>query len=326
VIRSSLFRFCIGLVLGLAGALLLGELFSRFFPPADLQPFLGDVSKLTGIYRPDPAIAVAYRSVDDFRADYRDRLKELEIPGLPRRTWLWFGSSFVQAPGMLGDLAQSDKPDVRMFYLRRNAWLPVRVAQLRVLLEDGMRPERVIFVLVPMDVLSLARKPLDMVVVNSRGAITYRWRPPPLPLGPIVNHSHLALLGWLRSGGGSGNPSYQPNRITEDLPASLRTDLTSIFRALGQLSTLHHVPITVVLLPNREQIFGGAGYNLQDFERSRCEMEGIDCFDTREEFAREWNKMSLFVSDWHFSERGNRLILDGLYSHWQRDSAQKNPR
>ena len=321
--RSSSLRFGIGLLAGLAAALSLGEIYSRRFPPADLQPFLGNASALTGIYRSDPKTGVAYRSLEDFRTEYRSRLTELEEPDQPARTWLWFGSSFVQAPGMLGDLAQAEKPDVRMFYLKRNVELPVRVAQLRLLLDNGLKPERVIFVLIPMDVVSLARRPLHMMTVHSGGAITYHWRLPAAPVRSIVSHSRLALLGWLRSGGDRANPTWQPAQVTEVLPESLRQDLTAIFNVLGELSRKHDVPITVVLLPNREQIFGQSGFALQDFEGDRCRAAGIDCYNTRDLFTAEPAKMLLFVSDWHFSDKGNRLILDGLYSHWQQSRNNK---
>ncbi|HEY4285191.1 MAG TPA: hypothetical protein VGM62_19175 [Chthoniobacterales bacterium] len=318
MIRPQRLRFFIGLIAGLAGALLLGELTTRLRPPEDLLLFLGDASPLTGMYRPDPELGADYRSVEDFRERYRERLRELEEPSRPKQTWAWFGNSFVQAQGMLGDMAQADRPDIRMFYLRQNTELPERVAQLRLLLDSGFKPERVIMVLLPIDLIPLGKQPLNSIAVNSRGAITYRWRPAPPPLDALLRSSRFAQLAWIRSGRSTGKSPFQPRSQSDDeLPITLKKDLTTIFRVAAATCRTHNVPLTVLLLPNREQIFGKAGYTLQDFERERCRAEGIDCFDARNLFVNETDKLSLFLPDWHFTDKGNRMILDALYSHWQ---------
>src|SRR4051794_35734596 len=95
--RVDLIRFVGGVLAGLIAAVLLGEAFSRISAPADLKAFLGESSPRSGAYRPDPDVGVAYRSLADFRAENAVRLRQLEKPGLPSRTWLWFGNSFVQA-------------------------------------------------------------------------------------------------------------------------------------------------------------------------------------------------------------------------------------
>lgn len=323
MIRAPSSRFVLGLFAGLAAALLLGESITRLSLPEDLKPFLGEDSPLTGVYRPDPDLGADYRSMDDFRAQYRDRLRQLEAPNRPQQTWAWFGNSFVQAHGMLGDMAEADHPDVRMFYLQRNAQLPLQIAQLRLLLHSGFKPERIVLVLVPNDVLSLARQPLRTMTANSRGAIVYRWRRGPSLCNPLFRSSRLALLAWIRSGRHSGNPSFRPSRITEEPPASLKQDLATIFSILAEVTHRYGVPTTVMLLPNREQIFGQAGYALQDYECRCCRANGIDCFETHDLFANQTDKLSLFLPDWHFTDKANRMLLDGLYRHW-REQATSN--
>ena len=322
VIRALSFRSVAGVLTGFAGALLLGEMVTRICPPEDLKPFLGEASPLSGVYRSDAELGVDYRTPADFRAQYNDRLQELE--GSPRRrSWLWFGNSFVQAPGMLGDLAQSDLPEVRMFYLRRNVPLPVQVAQLRLLLESGLKPERIIIALVPLDVVALAKQPLSTIAANQRGAIVYGWRAAPGLLEPVLHHSRLALLGWIRSGQYSINPSFQARLVTEQLPPSARQDLQTLFRIIGHLGHEHSVAITVLLLPNREQIFGKAGHALQDFEAESCRSNGIDCFDAGALFIGEKDKLSLFLPDWHFTAKANHIILQALYQHWREQNDGK---
>ena len=60
-----------------------------------------------------------------------------------------FGNSFVQAAGMLGDTAQAELPDRQIFYLKRNEPIYLRVAQFRLLLVNGLRPERAFFIVLP---------------------------------------------------------------------------------------------------------------------------------------------------------------------------------
>lgn len=310
-------RFVAGLAAGFLLSLLLGEMITRLRSPDDLQPFLGENSSLTGIYRPDPDLGVDYRSLEDFRSLYTARLKELEDPRRPQRIWAWFGNSFVQAPGMLADLAQNQSPEIAMFHLRRNAEMFVHVAQIRLLLESGLKPERIILVLLPLDTASLGRQPLETIKVNRGGAITYRLRPPPAPFDALVRSSRLALLAWVRSGQHVGNPSFQPKRSTEFITPSLQKDFAAILRVLGATARKHHIPVTILLLPNREEIFGKDGYAPQDFLHERCRIEGLDCFDARNLFANEPDKLSLFLPDWHFTDKANRIILAALRSHWE---------
>lgn len=307
-----------GSVAGFAAAILLGELITRLHLPDDLSPFLGEGSALIGIYRPDPELGADYRSPEEFRAKYGERLRELEQPNRAERTWAWFGNSFVQAQGMLGDMAQTDHRDIRMFYLRRNTELPLQLAQMRLLLDSGLKPERVILVILPIDIVPLGKQPLRTIAVNSHGAITYRRDPVAGPLDSLLDSSRLALLAWIRTGRNTGQPDFEPKRLTDKMSASLTRDLTTIFNVVGRVSRQHHVPVTVLLLPNREQIFGTAGHAFQDFVSARCRDEKIDCLDATNLFVSETDKLSLFLADWHFTDKANRIVLDALYAHFQR--------
>src|SRR6516162_3402831 len=135
-------------VLGFALAVVLlgglAEGYLRLFPPRDLYPYLGEDCPLTGIYKPDDDFSVTYQSWEALRDDNADRLREYLPLGADaggRRLWAFFGNSFVQAPGMLADHTRAGVPDHRIFNLGRNEHLFLRLAQIKLLLENGLRPE-----------------------------------------------------------------------------------------------------------------------------------------------------------------------------------------
>ena len=101
----------------------------------------------------------------------------------------------------------------------------------------------------------------------------------------------------------------------------LADDLHKFMSVLGDASRKSGVPITVLLIPNREQIFGTAGYALQDAVAEMCRSERLDCFDARQIFTNDTDKPSLFLPDWHFTERGNRLLLTHLLTHFDHQKA-----
>lgn len=49
-------RFWIGLMTGLCGLLAVGEIYARYQPAADIIPFLGERSSLSGPFRSDPQL------------------------------------------------------------------------------------------------------------------------------------------------------------------------------------------------------------------------------------------------------------------------------
>jgi hypothetical protein len=122
----------------------------------------------------------------------------------------------------------------------------------------------------------------------------------------------------VRSGRHVGQPSFHAGDVTEFLSPSLTHDLGAFVGLLGNLSKKYAVPVTVLLLPNREQIFGKAHFAFQDGIMSMCRREGIDCFDARDIFTGADDKPSLFLPDWHFTPRGNRMLLAGLLAHLEK--------
>ncbi|HWB60016.1 MAG TPA: hypothetical protein VG733_11025 [Chthoniobacteraceae bacterium] len=305
------------MIAGVAAPLLLAEIYARARPPADIEVYRRDESALTGDYKGDAELGADYRSYDDFQRDYADRLRELGPLDSPRATWLWFGNSFVQAPTMLGDTAQAALPDVRMFYLRRNEQANIRVDQARLLLAHGLRPQHLIFVLLPIDIAGLGWHPLSSIYVNKSGAITYRVRMPKGPLAGLIAHSRLAFLAWVRSGEGAMDPRFHAAQVTEGLSPSILADLQAYTRNLGELSRKYGTPVTVLVIPNREQIFGKAHFFPQEAIAAMCRNEGIDCYDARDVFLNAPDKPGLFLPDWHFNARGNRMLFAGLLAHFE---------
>lgn len=301
---------------GLAVPLLLAEVYARVRPPSDILEYLGEKSSLSGDFRPDPVLGADYRSYAVFQRENAGRLAELGPLDSAQPTWLWFGNSFVQAPGMLGDTAQAALPGTRMFYLRRNEPLNLRLAQARLLMDHGLRPQRLIFAFLPVDAAGLGWQPLSSILVTSRGAVTYRVRMPAWPLGTLAKHSRLAFVAWVRSGRRTSDPAFRAEQLGSVVLPSLAADLHTFTRVLGEISRKYGTSVTVLLIPNREQIFGKEGFALQDAVAGMCRGEGIDCFDARRMFVEADDKPSLFLPDWHFTARGNRMLLAGLLAHF----------
>lgn len=216
---------------------------------------------------------------------------------------------------MLAETAQVMRPETQMFFLQRNEPLPVRVAQLEALLGNGLAPERVIFAILPIDALHLGRHSLSSIHVTRRGAISYRPRLPREPLATVIRSSRLASTAWIRSGRHPFDPAFDPRRVTSEVRPTLRSDLQTLLSALNRLAERHRVPATVLLIPNREQIFGTAGFAFQDEIVALCRTAGLDYVDVRHVFEGEKEKPQLFLPDWHFTPRGNGLVLSALLAH-----------
>lgn len=308
-------RFLLGMVLGVVGPLAAGEFYARYQPPADINLYLGDRSPLHGPFKPDPVLGADYRSFDDLRTDYSERLSEIDALRSARTSWLWFGNSFVQAPGMLGDIAQAALGDRRMIYLRRNEPFNIRAAQLRLFLQQGMRPERVIFVLLPIDTALSPWRPIASIRVTQSGAVTYQPRMPPRPFGALVDHSRLALLGWVRSGQQNADPSYRPAHAASTLSPYVIDDMTRVLGVVGSSARKHRVAVTVALLPNRNQILGREGFHWQDAAARIASENGLDVFDGRNVFDGVANKLDVFLPDNHFNASGNAIVLSALRRH-----------
>lgn len=300
----------------MALTLLLGEAFTRLRLPDDLRPYLGEELRQTGIFKPDPKLGAGYQSFDQFRALYANRLAALGSLDSPKPTWAFFGNSFVQAPGMLGDTAQATLPEIRMFYLQRGEPLNLRVAQVTLLLENGFRPQQIIFAVLPVDTAELGRQPFASILVTSGGALTYQTRLSGICWTDLLfRNSRLAMLGGVRSGRQAGVPSFRASQVTQFVPQTLQNDLQTIVSSLGSASRAHNIPLTFLLIPNREQIFGTAHFALQDSLIAMCRKEGIDWCDARDIFREAADKKTLFLPDWHFTPRGNQMLLAALRTH-----------
>jgi hypothetical protein len=305
----------LALVAGLSAPLLVGEVYLRHWLPPDVQEYWGGRPGHSDIYKPDPVLGVDYRSYADFSAANAVRLRELGALSSSRPTWLFFGNSFVQAQGMLGDTAQAALPERRMFYLQRNEILPLRIAQARLLLEAGLRPERIFFVLLPHDLWHIGKRPLDFIAVNRQGTITTRIRPPSRPWDLLVRHSRLAMVAWIRTGRAEGDPAFGRGAVAAAPSARIEADMLRLFGVLATLSQRFAVPVTLVVLPNREQVFGRSPFGFQTAMHELARRSGLDYYDARNPFLAADDKKSLFLPDWHLSARGNRLLLQDLLVH-----------
>jgi hypothetical protein len=310
-IRQS-FILAAGLVLGLAVPLLLAEIYLRAYPPTDILPFLGDESPLTGSFRPDPVLGADYVSYESFQASHAAPLAALGPLDDPRRPiWAFFGNSFIRAPGMLADTAKAALPDRRIFFLREARPIYLYVAQLRLLLRQGMRPERVFFGFMTEDLTPDIENPLALsrIVVNRHGAITYAPQPDLPSTAFAVTHSRLALVSWVRS------KRYRYSDAMKFVSPVVEDDIGRITAALGAIQREFQVPVTLILIPNRTQLFGQAGYAVQNRLIELCRQQTVDVFDARSIFADAPDKPGLLLSDAHFNPRGNKLLLSGLLDH-----------
>src|SRR5262245_57488432 len=100
--------FAVGFVAAALLLLLVGEVGLRVAPPRAVQPYLVNDDR-PGPFRSDPYYGVQYRSWEAFHDEYDAALKPHEFlftTSNPPPVWAMFGSSFVQAPGMLADTAR----------------------------------------------------------------------------------------------------------------------------------------------------------------------------------------------------------------------------
>jgi hypothetical protein len=295
----------------------LGEAYTRLFPPRDSFLFLGEDSPLRGPYVPADDFGVAYRSWQAF-CDDNPRLQPylpLDSPGDPRPLWAMFGNSFVQAPRMLADTARVRTPERRVFNLGRNEPLCVRLAQIRLLLDHGLKPERVIVGLMPLDAGGLGRDPLASQHVTARGALTCQPRLPDGAAGWLVEHSALVRTAWFRTDLHHAHPDFRANQLNYGVGEGLLADLDRLFGALARTAADHQTPITVVLIPNYEQITCGAPRGFQEALTPILQRRGIDVCDPCEAFRGSPNQAALFIPDKHFSDAGNRILLAELLRH-----------
>jgi hypothetical protein len=305
----------LGFVAALLAVLVLGEAFARLYLPPDIRRQLGQDPQGLAIYKADPVLGADYHSYPDFHAANAERLSQLGPLSAQVPTWLFLGNSFVQAPGMLADTARQALPGIRIFNLARNVDLPLRAAEARLLLGQGLEPRRIVFALLPNDTLQIGQRPLSFIDVNAAGAIATRVRWPGPPWDSVMQSSRLATIAWIRSGRGVGNPDFRGANVAERPLLPVLDDLRRILSTLAIAARDHNAPVTVLAIPNREQIFGRAGFGFQAALRELCLELHLDYYNAGEAFLEDTDKRSLFLPDWHFSARGNQLLLRGLLDY-----------
>jgi len=93
---------------------------------------------------------------------------------------------------MLADTTREFVPQRVTFSLGKNEPFPVRLAQVEFLLDNGLKPERVFLVVIPLDVYTFAAHGLDQYRATEGGALAYAPRVPAVG-GGLVRNSRLAL-------------------------------------------------------------------------------------------------------------------------------------
>ena len=307
----SVALFSLGLTCSLVLCGALAESFLRWFPPSDLKEYLDESPRQTGGFRAHSQLGVAYRSWESFQRQNQEHLAQhLPLMGHPdqRPVWAFFGNSFIQAPGMLGDVVRDAVPTKRILYLKRNELLPVRLAQIELLLDEGLRPERVFVELMPIDTLPLVRRPLDSYRVTSSGALTFRPRLPPGIARWPVEQSRLAFTAWIRS----GLHERSAGELCRRIDATLRGDLDRMFGHLARVTRSCGVPVTVILIPAHEQSVGDSPFAFNDSVTELLTAHGFDVIDPRDRFTAHDDPHQLYIPDKHLSSVGNRLLLGEL--------------
>jgi hypothetical protein len=250
--RPVRMRFAAGLVAGLVLPLLLGEAYLRIEPSERILTYLGDQSPLSGRYVPDPELGAGYQTLSDYRPFRGPDFAQMKSLNSPEPTWLFFGNSFAYG---LSLAAKAERPTYRIYYLQELKDRPhLRIAQAKLLLESGMRPQHLFFTLIPLEIRNYARSPLSSVYVNRNGAINYHFRAPPWPWNNLIAHSRLALIAWVSSGLHNSDLLLRHSQVSEFLPAPVVNDFRRMFHIIGRLSREFHVPATVVIFPHRNQI------------------------------------------------------------------------
>jgi hypothetical protein len=305
-----------GLVGAVAAVFALGEIYLRVAPPSDLERYLIDGHR-TGPFRDDPRYGVQYRSLDALAADNPvrfDGYRELLSNPTPPPTWAFFGSSFAQAPGMLADTARRFVPGRVVFNLGKNEPLPVRLAQAEFLLDHGLKAERIFLVVIPLDVYTFADSGLDQFRATPGGALAYAPRLPAVG-GGVVRTSRLALKGWTRTTLHTNRPFFPPSALHDRVDPVVRGDVRTLFGRFADGAARHRVPVTVVLLPDYEQVCRSANRAVQDALADDARAVGFDVCDVSGPFRAWPDKPGLFIPDKHFSATGNRLLLAALLAH-----------
>ena len=306
-------RVVAGLVAGFLLPILLAEAYVRLHPPEDLHIYLGDSLHRPGIYRPDPVLRAGYRSADEYVPFEAPRIADLRPLNSERPTWLFLGNSFARG---LSASVHNRMPSHRvLFYREAKDEFHLRVAQFRLLLESGLRPDHAFFTLIPIEVARYVLRPLDWVYVSRDGALSSKFRLPGEPLDSLLNNSWLARVAWVRSRMHHADPTFRMSRITEVVPQGALADFDAMLRALADVARKYEVPVTIVVLPDRRQILDQSSFSLQEKLTASVRRARLDVFDPRDVFLAHADKRAMYLPDWHYSPVGDRILLDALLAH-----------
>lgn len=308
-----------GVIAGLLLPLALGEAFVRLRPPENIRQFIDGDPSLKGSYKSDPVLRVGYPSPELYRPFEAPKLSEIAKTS-DRPTWTFFGVSFALG---LSNTARETMPSHRILFFREaNDRLNMRIPQARMIIDYGIKSDRLIFVLIPLEIARYTETPLAYFNVNAQGRIVYSVRKPPRPVDWIVDHSRLALIAWVRARRHNYLPNFRLNSIIENVPDTVEQDFRVMFGELGKLSRDKGVPVTVVMLPDRRQVlFDGSNYRLQTVMRSLAENAGLDYYDPVQLLRAQPDRAALYVPDWHYTDMGYKLVLEGLKQHIEKRAA-----
>ena len=99
-----------------------------------------------------------------------------------------------------------------------------------------------------------------------------------------MRHSRLALAGWVRADLQHAVPFYRPAELTDRVHPLIRTELHGLLGRLRRVTARYDVPVTILLIPNYEQITRGAEYAFQDEAGRLATQLGLDVLDVRGPF------------------------------------------
>lgn len=302
-----------GIVVGLLITLTAGEFFARMRPPLNIHEYLGDKSPLRGNFVSDPKHVVRYNADSIF--SLYDLTALSSIPKVASQpTWIYYGVSFGW--GIWDASKRLGLPRRLLYFHTVNDRLHMRIAYARKTLEYGIKVDRMIFVLIPLEIARYTETPLASIYVNKNGAVTYRVREAIPPLNWIVNNSQLALLGYIRSRLFVWLPFFRLNSITENFPPIVENDFRFMFGQMSELQKEFGVKITVAVLPDRRQVLNdNSNYAMQNAFRKLGQETGIDIYDPVEVLRAQPDRRALFVPDWHYTDEGYQLVARNLAEH-----------
>lgn len=298
--------------------LAVGEGYLQFRPPENLRQFLDGDPGLKGAYKSDPVLRMNYRSPDLYRPSEAPRLAAIPKEST-KPTWAFFGVSFAWG---LSNMARDTMLSHRVLFFREiNDRLNMRVQQARMILDHGIKTDRLIFVLIPLEIARYTETPLSYFNVNENGAVVYSVRKPPKPFDWVIDNSRLALVAWVRARRHNALPNFRVSTITENVPQTVRDDFRLMFGELGKLSREKGMPVTILMLPDRRQVLNdGSNYTLQKTIAALASEAGIDVYDPVELLRAQPDRRALYVPDWHYTVMGYELIVKGLNEHFEKNT------